>query len=193
MTRNKKPSLCGGGLGGGYLFRHCEAVALATKKAIHKPVIARKSARILVAIYVFYFFILVDCHANANAFARNDGVVNCYENSLRSFAGFASKSRSDKGGHIESSLRANEVSVAIQNQTRLTQKMDCYDLTSSSLAMTIGIWIATRIHFVHSLAMAKLRLIMTALWITKETSLRLFSKETALRLFCHASLATCSQ
>ncbi|WP_147290203.1 hypothetical protein [Helicobacter sp. MIT 01-3238] len=32
--------------------------------------------------------------------------------------------------------KRSEVSLVIQNQTRLTQKIDCHDLTSSSLAMT---------------------------------------------------------
>ncbi len=44
-------------------------------------------------------FIFLDCHEFAFANSRNDDTeIDCHENSLRSFAGFASESRNDEGG-----------------------------------------------------------------------------------------------
>ena len=56
----KSPLPCGGGLGVGFF------------------VIASKSQDLRVAIYKIKKEI--NCHATANAFARNDGVVDCHEN-----------------------------------------------------------------------------------------------------------------
>ncbi|MGX3045355.1 hypothetical protein [Helicobacter sp. T3_23-1056] len=80
----------------------------------------------------------VDCHANASAFARNDGNAKSFNDKIANFASAKSthpQTPSAREGAFnslsKSSLRANAVSVAIHEKNP-TENIDCHEFASAN-------------------------------------------------------------